>query len=84
MTLGIVGTPRTLEIETCKLLVHLIREEFGLTGTRVGCDRLQLRHGGHPLCDAGNVGMQMRKLRGVMTHPAFDPRAIMNREPTPV
>jgi alkylation response protein AidB-like acyl-CoA dehydrogenase len=36
-----------------------------------------------PLYDAGNMGMQMRKLWGVMTHPAFDPQAIMNSKLTP-
>ena len=36
-----------------------------------------------PLYDAGNMGMQMRKLWGVMSHPDFNPRAIMNSELTP-
>ncbi len=36
-----------------------------------------------PLYDAGNMGMQMRKLWEVMAHPDFDPRAIMNNAPTP-
>ncbi|MGH6825420.1 acyl-CoA dehydrogenase family protein [Methyloceanibacter sp.] len=36
-----------------------------------------------PLYDAGNMGMQMRKLWGVMKDAAFDPRAIMNNELTP-
>ena len=34
-----------------------------------------------PLYDAGNVGMQMRKIWGVMLAPDFDPRAIANCEP---
>jgi len=29
-----------------------------------------------PLYDAGNIGMQMRKIWGVMLDPEFDPRAI--------
>jgi hypothetical protein len=29
-----------------------------------------------PLYDAGNIGMQMRKIWGVMLDPDFDPRAI--------
>jgi len=29
-----------------------------------------------PLYDAGNIGMQMRKIWGVMADPDFDPRAI--------
>ncbi len=32
------GVERTAEVEPRTLLVHLIREEFGLTGTHVGCD----------------------------------------------
>jgi alkylation response protein AidB-like acyl-CoA dehydrogenase len=36
-----------------------------------------------PLYDAGNVGMQMRKIWQVMAHPEFDPRAIMSSAPTP-
>ena len=31
-----------------------------------------------PLYDAGNIGMQMRKIWGVMLDPEFDPRAIMD------
>lgn len=36
-----------------------------------------------PLYDAGNMGMQMRKLWSVMKSPEFDPRAITNSELTP-
>ena len=41
VTLEINGTRRTAEVEARKLLVHLIREDFGLTGTHVGCDTSQ-------------------------------------------
>ena len=41
VTLEINGTQRTAEVEARKLLVHLIREDFGLTGTHVGCDTSQ-------------------------------------------
>jgi len=41
VTLEINGTRRTTEVEPRKLLVHLIREDFGLTGTHVGCDTSQ-------------------------------------------
>lgn len=34
-----------------------------------------------PLYDAGNIGMQMRKIWGVMKDPAFDPRAIADSRP---
>ena len=32
------GTERSANVEPRQLLVHLIREEFGLTGTHIGCD----------------------------------------------
>jgi alkylation response protein AidB-like acyl-CoA dehydrogenase len=34
-----------------------------------------------PLYDAGNIGMQMRKIWGVMLDPAFDPRAFADSKP---
>lgn len=34
-----------------------------------------------PLYDAGNIGMQMRKIWGVMMDPEFDPRAIADSKP---
>lgn len=34
-----------------------------------------------PLYDAGNIGMQMRKIWGVMLAPDFDPRAIASSRP---
>jgi hypothetical protein len=34
-----------------------------------------------PLYDAGNIGMQMRKIWGVMLDPEFDPRAIADSRP---
>ena len=32
------GAARTADIEPRTLLVHLLREDFGLTGTHIGCD----------------------------------------------
>ena len=32
------GTARTANVEPRMLLAHMIREEFGLTGTHIGCD----------------------------------------------
>jgi alkylation response protein AidB-like acyl-CoA dehydrogenase len=34
-----------------------------------------------PLYDAGNIGMQMRKIRGAMLDEEFDPRAIADSRP---
>jgi len=39
--LQINGAQRMVEVVARKLLVHLIREDFGLTGTHVGCDTSQ-------------------------------------------
>jgi hypothetical protein len=36
-----------------------------------------------PLYDAGNIGMQMRKIWGVMLDEDFDPRAIADTRPMP-
>jgi carbon-monoxide dehydrogenase small subunit len=38
VTLEVNGTQRTADVEPRLLLVHLIREVLGLTGTHVGCD----------------------------------------------
>jgi carbon-monoxide dehydrogenase small subunit len=38
ITVKVNGTDRTADVEDRLLLVHLIREEFALTGTHVGCD----------------------------------------------
>ncbi len=38
VTVKVNGTDRTADVEDRLLLVHLIREEFELTGTHVGCD----------------------------------------------
>ena len=38
ITVTINGQERTADVEPRLLLVHLIREVFGLTGTHVGCD----------------------------------------------
>lgn len=38
VTLEVNGTEQTADVEPRLLLVHLIREVLGLTGTHVGCD----------------------------------------------
>ncbi len=38
ITVTVNGSQRTADIEPRLLLVHLLREEFGLTGTHIGCD----------------------------------------------
>jgi carbon-monoxide dehydrogenase small subunit len=41
VTLDINGTRKTIAVEPRKLLVHLIRDDLGLTGTHIGCDTSQ-------------------------------------------
>jgi len=38
ITVTVNGAPRAAEVESRLLLVHLLREEFRLTGTHIGCD----------------------------------------------
>lgn len=38
ISLRVNGTPRTIRVEARRLLVHVLREALGLTGTHVGCD----------------------------------------------
>jgi len=38
ITVTVNGTPREADVEPRLLLVHLLRDVFGLTGTHTGCD----------------------------------------------
>ena len=41
VTIGVNGVRKSIEVEARKLLVHLIRDDLGLTGTHIGCDTSQ-------------------------------------------
>lgn len=41
VTINVNGARKTVAVEARKLLVHLLREDLGLTGTHVGCDTSQ-------------------------------------------
>jgi carbon-monoxide dehydrogenase small subunit len=41
VTIDVNGVRRTTSVEARKLLVHLLRDDLGLTGTHVGCDTSQ-------------------------------------------
>jgi carbon-monoxide dehydrogenase small subunit len=41
VTIEINGTSQVVSVEPRKLLVHLLRDDLGLTGTHVGCDTSQ-------------------------------------------
>ncbi|HTG46129.1 MAG TPA: (2Fe-2S)-binding protein [Actinomycetota bacterium] len=38
VTITVNGAAQTVDVEPRELLVHVIREELGLTGTHIGCD----------------------------------------------
>jgi carbon-monoxide dehydrogenase small subunit len=38
ITVTVNGTARTAEVDSRLLLVHLLREDFAMTGTHIGCD----------------------------------------------
>jgi aerobic carbon-monoxide dehydrogenase small subunit len=38
ITITVNGTPYTADVEPRMLLAHVLREEFDLTGTHIGCD----------------------------------------------
>ncbi len=38
ITLTVNGDEHTLDVEPRRLLVHVLREDLGLTGTHIGCD----------------------------------------------
>jgi aerobic carbon-monoxide dehydrogenase small subunit len=41
ITLTVNGTPRDVLVEPRALLVHVLRDQLGLTGTHIGCDTSQ-------------------------------------------
>src|ERR1700730_12973856 len=41
VTIEVNGVSQTVSVEARKLLVHLLRDDLGLTGTHVGCDTSQ-------------------------------------------
>jgi len=49
------GTKRHLEVEPRLLLVHLLREDLGLTGTHIGCET--------SICGAGTVHVNGRAVK---------------------
>src|SRR6202051_4435009 len=41
VTINVNGDRHTVSVEPRKLLVHLLRDDLGLTGTHIGCDTSQ-------------------------------------------
>jgi carbon-monoxide dehydrogenase small subunit len=62
--LTVNGTERTLDVEPRMLLVHAIRDELGLTGTKIACDTSQcgactVLVGGRPLKSCTLLAVQV-------------------------
>ena len=53
------GVPRTVEVEPRRLLVQLLRDDLGLTGTHVGCE--------HGVCGACTVRIDGGMARACLT-----------------
>jgi carbon-monoxide dehydrogenase small subunit len=77
------GTERTADVEPRKLLVHLVREDFELTGTHVGCDTTScgactVLLDGKPVksCTLFGVqadGREITTVEGMMSNGTLDP-----------
>ena len=64
ITVTVNGAERTADVEPRMLLVHLIRETLGLTGTHIGCDTSELRRVHRPAGrHAGQVVHDVRASR---------------------
>ncbi|HMJ96566.1 MAG TPA: (2Fe-2S)-binding protein [Thermoleophilaceae bacterium] len=59
LALTVNGEPRSAEVEPRMLLADLLRDEFGLTGTHLGCE--------HGVCGACTVVMDGRPIRSCLT-----------------
>jgi carbon-monoxide dehydrogenase small subunit len=83
ITVMVNGVERTADVEPRKLLVHLVREDFELTGTHVGCDTTScgactVLLDGKPVksCTLFGVqadGREVTTVEGMMTNGALDP-----------
>jgi aerobic-type carbon monoxide dehydrogenase small subunit (CoxS/CutS family) len=59
ITLTVNGRPSTLSVEPRKLLVDVLREDLGLTGTHIGCE--------HGVCGTCTVLLDGRSIRSCIT-----------------
>jgi carbon-monoxide dehydrogenase small subunit len=83
VTVTINGAEKTVDVEPRLLLVHLIRETFGLTGTHLGCDTTHcgactVLLDGVPVksCTVFGVqvdGREVTTVEGLLTAGALDP-----------
>jgi aerobic-type carbon monoxide dehydrogenase small subunit (CoxS/CutS family) len=59
ITLTVNGRPSTVSVEPRKLLVDVLREDLGLTGTHIGCE--------HGVCGTCTVLLDGRSIRSCIT-----------------
>jgi aerobic-type carbon monoxide dehydrogenase small subunit (CoxS/CutS family) len=59
ITLTVNGRPSTVTVEPRKLLVDVLREDLGLTGTHIGCE--------HGVCGTCTVLLDGRSIRSCIT-----------------
>jgi aerobic-type carbon monoxide dehydrogenase small subunit (CoxS/CutS family) len=59
ITLTVNGRPSTLSVEPRKLLVDVLREDLGLTGTHIGCE--------HGVCGTCTVLLNGQSIRSCIT-----------------
>jgi len=59
ITLIVNGSPSTVSVEPRKLLVDVLREDLGLTGTHIGCE--------HGVCGTCTVLLNDRSVRSCIT-----------------
>jgi carbon-monoxide dehydrogenase small subunit len=83
ITVTVNGAEQTLDVEPRTLLVHMIREDLGLTGTHIGCDSTScgactVLYDGQPVksCTLFGVqadGREITTVEGLLTASGLDP-----------
>ena len=83
ITVTVNGAEHSLDVEPRTLLVHLIREDLGLTGTHIGCDSTScgactVLYDGQPVksCTLFGVqadGREITTVEGLLTASGLDP-----------
>ena len=83
ITVTVNGAEQTLDVEPRQLLVHMIREDLGLTGTHIGCDSTScgactVLYDGQPVksCTLFGVqadGREITTVEGLLSAAGLDP-----------
>jgi carbon-monoxide dehydrogenase small subunit len=83
ITVTVNGEAHTLDVEPRRLLVHVLREDLGLTGTHIGCDSTScgactVLYDGTPIksCTLFGVqadGAEVTTVEGLLTAGGLDP-----------